>query len=56
MVALACTNMAGQVKQISKAQFLELYGQAYGYGGTINELRDKEFCRVKGLYFESTTN
>ena len=41
--------MAGQVEQMSKAKFLELYSQVYGYGGTINDLRNKEFCRVKGL-------
>jgi len=47
-----CSKMAGQVEQMSKAKFLELYSQVYGYGGTIHDLRNKEFCRVKDTYLD----
>ena len=41
--------MAAQNRQVSKTQFLELYRKDYGYNGTIEVIRGREFSRVKGM-------
>lgn len=34
---------------IQKNKFLNIYGKEYGYEGKIDELREKEFSRLKGI-------